>query len=66
VIDNIMIDISRINSFHVPSINNALSDHDAQYLVLNDVFTKSRGANTLHRCRFFILMQFIIFDRSQL
>jgi hypothetical protein len=48
-----MIDISRINSPHVSSINNALSDHDAQYLVLNDVFTKSRGDNSLLRRRFF-------------
>jgi hypothetical protein len=48
-----MIDISRINSCHVSSISNALSDHDAQYLVLNDVFTKSRGATSLLRHRFF-------------
>jgi hypothetical protein len=52
-IDNIMIDISRSNSFHVSSISNALSDLVAQYLVLNHVFTKSGDANSLFRHRFF-------------
>jgi hypothetical protein len=48
-----MSDISRINSFHISPIANALSDHDAQYLVLYNVFTKSQYAIPLLRCRLF-------------
>ena len=48
-----MINISGINSFHVSSIANALSDHDVQYLVLYNVFTKFQCAIPLLRRRLF-------------
>jgi len=37
-IDNIFIDYSRINSFKVFSLINGLSDHEAQYLCVNNIF----------------------------
>jgi hypothetical protein len=37
-IDGIFIDVSRANHFTVASISNGLSDHDAQYIVLERGF----------------------------
>ena len=37
-IDNIFINYSRINSFKVFSLINGLSDHEAQYLCVNNIF----------------------------
>jgi hypothetical protein len=38
IIDNIFIDNCRVKPFKVLPIMNCLSDHDAQYLTLNNVF----------------------------
>jgi hypothetical protein len=45
-IDNIFLDYSRLNTYHVHSVNNGLSDHDAQYLVINNVFGTQRNKDT--------------------
>jgi hypothetical protein len=37
-IDNICIDYCKVNSFEVLPLINGLSDHDAPYLVLNQIF----------------------------
>jgi hypothetical protein len=42
-IDNICIDLSRINSFQIFSLTNGLSDHEAQYLRLNNIFYHQTG-----------------------
>jgi hypothetical protein len=44
-IDNIFIDYHRINSFDVIPVCNGLSDHDAQCLHLNNVFSASLMGN---------------------
>ena len=41
--DNIFIDYNRINSFKVFSLINGLSDHEAQYLCINNVFDQQTG-----------------------
>ncbi|PNF35250.1 hypothetical protein B7P43_G06859, partial [Cryptotermes secundus] len=50
-IDNIFLDYNRLNTFHVCSVNNGLSDHDAQYLVVNNVFGTQMKKNRLVRKR---------------
>jgi hypothetical protein len=50
-IDNIFIDNSRINLFKVLPIINGLSDHDAQYLTLDNVFLLNRGNNSICKKR---------------
>ena len=42
---------NRLNTFHVCSVNNGLSDHDAQYLVVNNVFESQMKKNRLVRKR---------------
>ncbi|GFG31309.1 hypothetical protein Cfor_12872 [Coptotermes formosanus] len=42
-IDSIFIDLSRINLFQVLSLSNGLSDHEAQYLHLNNIFYCQSG-----------------------
>jgi len=42
-IDNIFIDYSRINSIQVFSSINGLSDHEAQYLCINNTFDRQTG-----------------------
>ena len=42
-IDNIFIDYSRINSFKVFSLIYGLSDHEAQYLCVNNIFDRQTG-----------------------
>jgi len=42
-IDNIFIDYSRKNSFIVFSLINGLSDHEAQYLCVNNIFDRQTG-----------------------
>jgi hypothetical protein len=41
-IDNIFIDRSRINSSETSPISNGLSDHEAQYLVINNFFNHTK------------------------
>ena len=41
--DNIFIDYSRINSFQVFFYINGLSDHEAQYLCVNNIFDQQTG-----------------------
>ncbi|PNF31115.1 hypothetical protein B7P43_G15693 [Cryptotermes secundus] len=45
-IDNIFLHCSRVNTYHVHSVKNDLSDHDAQYLVINNVCGTQRNKNT--------------------
>jgi len=42
-IDNIFINYSRINSFKVFSLINGLSDHETQYLCINNIFDQQAG-----------------------
>jgi hypothetical protein len=49
VIDNIFVDNYRVNSFTISSIVNGLSDHDAQYLILKNVYIKSNITPTKYR-----------------
>ena len=42
-IDNIFISYTRINSFQVLFLFNGLSDHEAQYLSVNNVFDWQTG-----------------------
>jgi len=48
-IDNIFIDYTRINFFQISPSINGLSDHNTQYLILTNVFTKDRGVSTAYR-----------------
>jgi hypothetical protein len=50
-IDNIFLDYSRLNTFHVFSVINGLSDHDAQYLSVNNVFYCQMENNRLVKKR---------------
>jgi ribosomal protein L33 len=49
-IDNIFMDNARINSFKVTPLINGLSDHDAQCLVINNIFNLDK--QTIHRVKF--------------
>jgi hypothetical protein len=42
-----IIDNCRINLFKVLPIINGLSDHDVQYLILNNVFSSNKGNNSI-------------------
>jgi len=46
--DNVFIDHGRINSYYTSPIINGLSDHEAQYLVLSNVFNYNKN-KTSHR-----------------
>jgi mRNA deadenylase 3'-5' endonuclease subunit Ccr4 len=50
-IDNIFIDFSRLNSFQVFPFINGLSDNEAQYLCINNIFKCQSGINTLVKKR---------------
>jgi exonuclease III len=50
-IDSIFLNYSRLNIFQVFSIINGLSDHDAQYLILNSFFSTQRKRNQLVKRR---------------
>jgi len=49
--DNTFVDCGRINSHYVLPIINGLSDHEAQYLVLNDFFNHHKDKNQSFRTR---------------
>jgi hypothetical protein len=51
----IFIDNSRINLFKVLPIINGLSDHDAQYLTLNNVFLLNKGNNSICNTRLLMI-----------
>jgi hypothetical protein len=46
-IDNIFVDYSRLNTFQVFSLANGLSDHEAQYLCVNNIFGHQTNNNRL-------------------
>jgi exonuclease III len=50
-IDNIFVDNYRVNSFKISSIVNGLSDHDAQYLILENVSIESNITPVKYRTR---------------
>jgi hypothetical protein len=50
-IDNIFIDFSRLNSFQIFPFINGLSDHEAQYLYINNIFKCQSGINRLVKKR---------------
>jgi hypothetical protein len=50
-IDNIFVDNYRVNSFKISSIVNGLSDHDAQYPILKNVYIKSNITPMKYRTR---------------
>jgi hypothetical protein len=50
-IDNIFVYHGRIDSYYVSPIINGLSDHEAQYLVLRDVFHLHKNKKLSFRTR---------------
>ena len=50
-VDNIFIDYSRINSFQVFSVINGLSDHEAEYLCVNNIFDGKKDNSRFVRMR---------------
>jgi hypothetical protein len=50
-IDNIFIDNATVHLFKLLQIINGLSDHDAQYVTLNNVFLLNKGCNSISKKR---------------
>jgi hypothetical protein len=50
-IDNIFLDYCRLNTYQVFSVFSGLSDHDAQYLIVNNGFSGQRNTNGLVKRR---------------
>jgi hypothetical protein len=53
-IDSTFIDHSRVYSFEVSSLLNSLSDHDAKYLILNNIFILNKSSKSTYRTRLII------------
>jgi hypothetical protein len=49
--DNIFIDFSRLNSFQIFPLINGLSDHEAQYICINNIFKCQLHINRLVKKR---------------
>jgi hypothetical protein len=47
-IDNVFVDTLRLDSFTVIPLQNALSDHDAQFLIITNFFSKATSNTNRH------------------
>jgi len=57
-IDNIFVDKSRMQLYETFPLSNALSDHEAQYIILNKFFPETKVKNSKHKnnCRVRIIV----------